>query len=233
MGRHFIGLGGWFALMLFAVAAVFGMLWLQSGTTAQALSEHGIETVATVEATRTDTRHVRSKNGTRRDTDYFAIYAFEVQTEAGEEPEMLRVERRIPRWHYEELWRGKQVRVTYLPEDPTSLDVFPGQSRRDAGWHGWTAFGFALAGAVSGAFSLRAAQRTHRLEVSGVTVPAVVDTVRRQHSVWSLGLRFTDGQGVERKVTAPVSKAVGEAARQGATVSLRYDPADLSNTFVG
>lgn len=228
MIRHLFWKGGWVALIFLAVAAGFGGFWFNERATARALEDRGVVTTATVDGMRTETRRVRRNNGTRTETDYLVTYAYETRSESG--PVSQRVEHGVPSWLYEGLRNGQEVEIRYLPEDPTQADFFAGETQREARLLGWFALGFLLASAAFAALALRAARRARRLEVAGVLVQGIVEAVRQYKSNRTLSVRFTDGSGVERRAKTPAkSPPQAAATERGATVALRYDPADPSN----
>jgi hypothetical protein len=137
MSRRILWVGAAIAAVLLLLSAVTGVFWLGSRATAAALDGHGVTTMATVEAKRTDTRSVRSGNSTRRETDYLVTYAFEAMSPDGTEATQHVIEHEVPRSIYNDLRSGQEVEIRYLPEDPSRADFYLGESRGVSRVMGW------------------------------------------------------------------------------------------------
>jgi hypothetical protein len=116
--------GGFVTLTCGLMAVGFAWLAQDARTTAQALADHGQTAIATVMDKERETTRRSSSNGDSRrtQTSYTVTYLFEVASE------IQRVEVGVPEEVYNEVSVGEQVEIRYLPEDPTSVEVFSGQA---------------------------------------------------------------------------------------------------------
>jgi hypothetical protein len=115
--------GGFVTLVCGILAIVIAVLAQDARSTARALADHGQTASASVVDKHQETERRRSgSNGTRRtSTTYYLTYAFEA--EAGDQ----RVEVSVPKDVYDGLTVGDVAEIRYLPEEPTNIEVYPGQ----------------------------------------------------------------------------------------------------------
>jgi hypothetical protein len=116
--------GGFVTLICGLMAVGFAWLAQDARTTAQALADHGQTAIATVmdKERETTRRSSNSGGGRRTQTSYSVTYLFEVDSE------IQRVEEGVPEEVFNAVTVGEQVEIRYLPEDPTSVEVFSGQA---------------------------------------------------------------------------------------------------------
>ncbi len=137
MSNSSFRVGAAIATVLLVLAGVTYGFWRSAGATAAALDDHGVITTATVESLRTDTRRVRTDGRSRTETDYLVTYAFEALAPTDGRPVQQRVEHEVPRGIFNQLRRGQEVEIRYLPEDPTRADFYPNETRGEARVLGW------------------------------------------------------------------------------------------------
>ena len=142
----------------------------------------------------------------------------------------MEIEREVPEFVWDELSTGEEVEVRTLPEDPETVDVFDGESRRDSWLLLVMAAVFGGAGLVMVPMPWRAARRARRIEVAGIEAEGVVERARLWNGRWRVWVRFRDASGVAREGDSFVEKgSPWTEARVGTAVRLRYDPQDPSN----
>ncbi|EYD76155.1 hypothetical protein Rumeso_02230 [Rubellimicrobium mesophilum DSM 19309] len=115
--------GGFVTLICGLMALGFACLAQDARTTAQALADHGQTAIATVMDKERETTRRSSGSGSRHQTQtsYTVTYLFEVDSE------IQRVEVGVPEEVYDAVRVGEQAEIRYLPEEPTAVEVFPGQ----------------------------------------------------------------------------------------------------------
>ena len=115
--------GGFITVVCGLLAIVIAVYAQDARSTAQALADHGRTAIASVVDKHQETERRRTgSNGTRRSsTSYYLTYEFEA--EAGDQ----RVEVSVPKDLYDDLTVGDEAEIRYLPEEPTSIEVYPGQ----------------------------------------------------------------------------------------------------------
>ena len=150
--------GGFISLVCGLLAIVIAVFAQDTRSTARALADHGQTAIASVVDKHHETERRRSTNGTRRSsTSYYLTYDFEA--EAGDQ----RVEVSVPKNLYDDLTVGDEAEIRYLPEEPTSIEVYPGQMASTGTAMIWVAavMGLvaAIAAAVAGVLTGRARQR--------------------------------------------------------------------------
>jgi hypothetical protein len=230
MFRHFFRKGGWTVVIFLAFAAGFGFLGLRERSLGRAIDDHGVATLATIEGMRTETRTRRTQNGPTRETDYLVTYAFAAPTEVGAAPVRQRVVRDVPGWVYDDLRVGQRVEIRYLPERPSRIEYFAGESRENALFLMVLFVTFLIATSIAGVVALRQARRAHRLDIRGVDVLGTIHNVYSVKSGWNLWVQFVDAQGTLQGATLsePKGSPWAEAAK-GTPVALRFDPAEPRN----
>ncbi len=159
MNKPVVRVGAAIAALLLVLATVTGLLWHNDRTTAAALDDHGITTIATVDTMHTDTRRVRTSDGTRRETDYLVTYVFDAVSANGGGAREQRIEHEVPRSVYDQLSTGQAVEIRYLPEDPARADFYPGESLGAARVMGWVSMMLLLAAVTALGSSLWLSRR--------------------------------------------------------------------------
>jgi hypothetical protein len=225
MNAKMMWVGGLAMALFLAFAVVLVWLGLREQAAGLALADHGVTIEARIEGLRTETRTRRTNDRTTTETVYEVTYAFEAPVAAGGEPVAQRVERDVPHAVFRDLHLSQAVEIRYLPENPSRIDFYPGQSAGSATIlflvAGIFVFAILLFAGIFGwiALSLR------RMARDGVTTTGGVVAVRHGTKGSTMEVRFRDGMGEAR--TASV--ALGRGSRwaglaPGATVSLRYLP---------
>lgn len=139
--------GGFVAVILAVLAIVFALIAQNAGTAAQAMTDHGQSAIATVvdKEQETSRRRAGSDVNRRPTTTYYLTYAFE--TPEGSQ----QVEVSVPKALYEDTTVRDEAEIRYLPEEPTTIEAYPGQMASGAfGW-GVTAGVLALASLIAAA----------------------------------------------------------------------------------
>jgi hypothetical protein len=154
--------GGFVTLVCGLMAIVIALLAQDARSTAQALADHGQTTIASVVDKHQETERRRTgSNGTRRSsTSYHLTYAFD--TEAGDQ----RVEVSVPKDLYDDLTVGDEAEIRYLPEEPTSIEVYPGQTASGGAAMGIIAGIFGLVGAIAAAVAWTLTARARPLPLT-------------------------------------------------------------------
>lgn len=229
MIRLFFRKGGWVILFLFSVGAGYSWFAWSERSTSSALEQRGVPAVATVEALRTERHQRRTKTGTTTDTEYLVTYAYLAPPEPGAEPVRIEVEHPVPRFIFDELSSGEEVRIRYLPEDPERADFFGGESRRTSNYMILGAAVFFLIGLITAPIPVYMAWREHHVLTRGVPAEGTLEESRQWGEYWRVTVRFRDAGGVERQASTFVNNW-GRWRRTplGSLVPLRYDPADPS-----
>ena len=137
--------GGFVTLICGLLAIVIAVIAQDARSTAHALADHGQTAIASVVDKHQETERRRSgSNGTRRSsTSYYLTYAFEA--EAGDQ----RVEVSVPKDLYDDLTVGDEAEIRYLPEEPTSIEIYPGQMASNGTAMGWVAGALGLVAAIA------------------------------------------------------------------------------------
>lgn len=151
--------GGFVTLVCGLLAIVIALLAQDAGSTAQALADHGQTTLATVVNKHQETEQRRSgSNGPRRSsTSYYLTYAFE----AGASDQ--RVEVSVPKDLYDHLTVGDEAEIRYLPEEPTRIEVYPGQMASAGTAMSIIAGGLGLVALIAAAVAMRLTSRARPL----------------------------------------------------------------------
>jgi hypothetical protein len=167
MNKPVVRVGAAIAALLLVLATVTGVLWHNDRAIAAALDDHGVATIATVDAMRTDIRRVRTSDGTRRETDYLVTYVFDAVSADGGGAREQRIEHEVPRSVYEQLSTGEAVEIRYLPEDPARADFYPGESLGTARVMGWVSVILLVAAVTALGFSLWISRRPPQAALPG------------------------------------------------------------------
>lgn len=154
--------GGFITLVCGLLAIVIAVFTQDVRSTAQALADHGQTAAASFVNKHQETERRRTgSNGTRRSsTSYYLTYAFEA--EAGDQ----RVEVSVPKDLYDDLTVGDEAEIRYLPEEPTSIEVYPGQTASGGAAMGIIAGIFGLVGAIAAAVAWTLTARARPLPLT-------------------------------------------------------------------
>jgi hypothetical protein len=216
------------------------LLWQHVRFRSQALADRGVTTLATITGLREERSRDRAGEARRRDqgfvrprswdTDHVATFSFAVPVTGSSEPMMVEVERGILPSVFESRSSMDVVEIRYLPEDPTVIEVVPGELAGKARLLGWIGLGLGLMAGIFLYAPARMRRSAEDLERRGVVTTAVVETVNRASKLRSFHVRYTDGLGTEHRVLTPTVDGLRwRHVTPGATVSLRHDPQRPTN----
>lgn len=224
LARHFMDQGGWIAGIFLAGALVLGWLSFSEARLGRALDARGV----TVEATVTQkTRRRVERTGKPDRIERVVTYVWTWNPPGDVPPVEQTTRRAVPERIYDRARKGRTVMLRHLPEDPTAVEVYPGEAAGKAriyGWIGLAGLGFS---AVVGGGVLRQARRRLRVETGGLARVGTVISVgtgRTYRVTLSLGEDASAGRGV----VLTGRRADGGTDAVGDRIAIRIDPDDPS-----
>jgi len=210
----FLATGGWFVLLLAAVAVAVGMLSREKLELARRMETEAVQSTALL----TSHRVVRNKSRT-----YYVTFVF--RTAHGE---LYQIEHRVSKGYYQTREVGSQQPIRYLPDAPSRLEATFGETRRD----GRSALVFSAAMGLGAsvwfgvlARKVRGADRARRF---GARQPARVTAVLKSKSRWpfprSAWLQWEEADGRRgRSLGWPQDDLLQDFAPGDTITVLRHD----------